>query len=144
MTTLTLSNGAAAEISPEDTDLAERRWHVTAGYAARAVWAGGRRTIYLHRVIAERMGIVGLVDHANRDRLDNRRENLRPATYSQNAGNRMTKAATGAIGVTVDKRRGTFSAEVARDGERHRKAGFSSVAAASEWRTQQLARLGTY
>ncbi len=60
-------------------------WYVDSdGYAAGSV--NGKRAL-MHRVILglddERMG-----DHANFDRLDNRRANLRIATRAQNGWNR--------------------------------------------------------
>lgn len=44
------------------------------------------RTVLMHRQIAAKMGLRN-VDHKNMDRLDNRRENLRPCTQSQNLAN---------------------------------------------------------
>lgn len=58
-------------------------------------YARTRGIIMLHRVIAElEYGIIPIdkeIDHKNRDRLDNRSENLRVATDSQNAANKTIK-----------------------------------------------------
>ncbi len=44
---------------------------------------------YLHRIIAERVGLdlSNDIDHEDRNKLNNQRNNLRPATRSQNNGN---------------------------------------------------------
>jgi len=47
----------------------------------------------LHRLVAERMGIIDhgpRIDHINGDKLDNRRENLRAITHAQNLQNRIS------------------------------------------------------
>lgn len=84
-------------VSDEDYEMAQAfSWSLAGGkgsrgkYAATRVQLDGRpQTHYLHRLVAWRMGliehIVGeeagnwttSVDHANGDKLDNRRENLR-------------------------------------------------------------------
>lgn len=66
--------------------LMQRKWYYRDGYAVR----GGKPVIYMHRVILERMGFKNFArsDHTNRNRLDNRRCNLRPATDSQSQCNR--------------------------------------------------------
>ena len=73
-------------VSPEDVDLAASRcWQRDAkGYARSSL--SGSSTVYLHRVI------VGaqpgqIVDHANRDILDCRRQNLRFCTHAENSTN---------------------------------------------------------
>lgn len=68
-------------------------------------------TIKLHQVIADRMNLNrdGLVvDHINRDSLDNRRENLRVVSYRLNAINRTpskTKSSSPFLGISWDKTR---------------------------------------
>jgi hypothetical protein len=75
------------------------------GYAVRySHHDGHRETHYLHRDLGKRVGIdVGqfLVDHHDRNELNNVRLNLREATRSQNNTNRVasTKIQSGAKGV---------------------------------------------
>lgn len=68
-------------------------WHTNGGgYAVRSVQVDGKESlVFMHRILA--MAPVGVeVDHINRDRLDNRLENLRLASRSQNNANKSVKA----------------------------------------------------
>jgi len=76
----------------EDLDLISNyRWFLhTGGYAYASIWNGTRKTrknILMHRLI---MGFPKNIDidHKNRNKLDNRRINLRFATRSQNIINK--------------------------------------------------------
>ncbi len=60
----------------------------------------------------------GDIDHANRDRGDNRITNLREATRSQNLANKKTRR-NGLKGVTFHKHRGRWSARANKDGKAH-------------------------
>lgn len=81
---------ATVKISPEDYEwIYPLRWYNCQGYARRD-YRDVRKGIFMHREIIIRLGydMDGLVtDHKNRDKLDNRRKNLRPATKSQNSVN---------------------------------------------------------
>jgi hypothetical protein len=44
------------------------------------------KQVYLHRFLQPE--ILGLIDHANGNSLDNQRENIRAASYAQNSSNR--------------------------------------------------------
>lgn len=70
-------------------------------------------TIYLHREI---MGAVKgqIIDHKNRNPLDNRRRNLRFCTARQNQQNHGIKKAntSGYKGVRMEKRTGRWQAEI--------------------------------
>jgi hypothetical protein len=61
-----------------------------------------------------------LVDHRNRNGLDNRRENLRLATYSQNNCNKAKRKNTSSrfVGVSFDKRQKRWAAYINHDGKR--------------------------
>lgn len=90
-----LSQGAFAKVDQADLPLVARhRWHLARcgqqRYAATNVPkdGGGYRRLYMHRLLA---GVDGLlVDHFNRDGLDNTRANLRPCDYTQNNLNRQS------------------------------------------------------
>lgn len=75
-------------------------------YVRAHINAGGKdRIVLMHRLIME-ASAHQLVDHANRNGLDNRRLNLRFATRSQNAANaRGSGMYSQYRGVTFDKRR---------------------------------------
>jgi len=89
-----LTKGLVAIVDLVDADLALFNWCALKGrdtwYAARNKTVPERETILLHREVAKRAGqaIDGLeVDHKNGDGLDCRRDNLKPASRSQNAIN---------------------------------------------------------
>lgn len=94
MSTVKLTQGQVAMIDDCDADLVGMGWFAIHGgrtfYAVRhGPTVNGRRAfIQMHRVIAERMGIPGNPDHANRNGVDNRRSNLRAATRQQNNANK--------------------------------------------------------
>lgn len=115
-----LTKDQLAVIDETDADLLAFKWCASksgkAFYAQRAVKrADGVWTIErLHRVIAARMGISGNPDHKNRDSLDCRRENLRPATPSQNSANRSRQSnnTSGFKGVSFRRRAGKWRADI--------------------------------
>ncbi len=87
-----LTRGRYAMVDPEDYPrLSKYKWHCSKGrnqYAKRAVYRGRKKIeIFMHRVICHASKDM-VVDHINRNTLDNRKANLRPATQQQNAWNR--------------------------------------------------------
>src|SRR3712207_2027394 len=94
-----LTKGFVAFVSIEDADLlAAHRWTVALNrrrgtpYVRRAITDenGKAYPLYLHKAIT---GVVGSaqVDHKNGVGLDNRRDNLRPATRGQNMANQRSR-----------------------------------------------------
>ena len=82
-------DGKKVLINDEDEHIFNSyKWHISdSGYAVwRGTVDGKKKTIRLHRLIAKPSdGLV--VDHINRNRLDNRRENLRCVTQAENIRN---------------------------------------------------------
>lgn len=95
MKKIPLTRGKFAVVNDIDyTFLHQWKWYFHAGYAVRnSSKSDGfikRQTIFMHRVVLSRkLGHSDFqeTDHKNQNKLDNRRNNLRPATCSQNHGN---------------------------------------------------------
>jgi hypothetical protein len=85
-------------------------------YATRSKLIGPKKTaiVSMHReMMGQPKGLI--VDHRNRNGLDNRRDNLRLATQSQNACNRSkigVKTSSRYIGVSFQKRGGKWRAVI--------------------------------
>ena len=99
-----LTNGMVAIVDPEDYDEVSRyNWYASAGgsentfYAYRRKYIEGKRHIVsMHReIMGLDLGDERIVDHKDRDGLNNRRYNLRMADHSVNSHNRkLTKSNT--------------------------------------------------
>jgi hypothetical protein len=80
-------------------------WYAnTNGYVVASHYANGKKVnVYLHRLVLG-AGPRQIIDHADRDRRNNRKANLRFCTVSQNCSNRAALPnATGYRGVRTDK-----------------------------------------
>lgn len=98
-----------AILDDEDCAQAAYRWCLNAGgYAVRKV---GGKVEYLHRIIAGVRGSI-TVDHRNRDKLDNRRANLRLAPQSSQPQNTSAHRDGSSRFRGVSRRRGSWRAQV--------------------------------
>jgi hypothetical protein len=126
---IALTQGKRAVIDDQDADLAQFKWCAhKKGHPGNPIYYATRSpgTIYLHRVILER--ILGRplnknekTDHINHDGLDNRRKNLRIASTQENAFNERIVSVPKASryrGVTWHKRDLKWQASIVLDGER--------------------------
>ena len=121
MKIILLSQGKFAIVDDEDFDhLNHWDWLFNNGYAVRNIpWSEGKQgKIYMHRVVNKTP--YGLeTDHANHDRLDNRKANLRDATQAENNMNRVKWAGCSSRfkGVSWHKQRSKWRACIRPNGK---------------------------
>lgn len=113
MARIKLTQGKYALVDLEDVEtLSKNKWSYDAhGGVARTGIKG--KTVLMHRLIMGAPHGVE-VDHINLDTLDNRKENLRIATRSQNAANRRRQSnnTSGYKGVSWNKQRKKWHAYI--------------------------------
>jgi HNH endonuclease/AP2 domain len=120
MKQIPLTQGKFAIVDDADFEwLSQHKWYFlkarNGGYACRKIHLGNRkcRTVYMH---AEIMGTPAgkHTDHINGERLDNRRENLRICSASENCSNgKISKNnSTGFKGVVFHAEKKKFMAQI--------------------------------
>lgn len=88
--------GRFVKVSPEDyVYLSRFKWTYKEGYAVGRI---GKKEMRMHRLIMREDDPEYVIDHINRDRLDNRRSNLRRFTIKENANNRSNNTFIEAFG----------------------------------------------
>jgi hypothetical protein len=125
-----LTKGLFAIVSPEDYDrLAAYKWHsarhgrtIYAQTGTGSAKAGKRKRhlMMMHRIVMS-VEDERFVDHQNHNGLDNRRSNLRIATWEENCWNkrkRNTKSSSIYKGIMWDKRRNTWQAMIGYKGKK--------------------------
>lgn len=107
MKKIKLTQGKYALVDDEDYEwLSQWKWHYNKGYAVRGVFNGKNMSkIRLHREVAK-MKPGEITDHINRNKLDNRKSNLRSVTVSQNRRNVKSK------GYSWDKKMNKWKAQI--------------------------------
>ena len=139
--------GALAIVDEGDDDLARFRWFLNKrGYVCRNLLSGEPGfpgMVLLHREILGLTKGDGLqVDHKNRDRLDNRKVNLRIADNALNRQNMPSWGKTSRFrGVSYDRSRGRWVAACRVAGtHRSRRCLTEEEAAktAAEWRRESM------
>ncbi len=117
-----LTQGRYTRVDVEDyEELNKVKWHLFEDKKKKkfyAVRTEDRRNVFMHRRIMNAPGGT-IVDHVNRDGLDNRKANLRIATNMQNCWNSERGFYNGTSkykGVRLDKRSGRWYARIKHNG----------------------------
>lgn len=119
----------------DDEDFAwlnQYRWYLSSdGYAISIRWTDGKnKTYFMHReILKPKEGMLS--DHINGDKLDNRRENLREVTRSQNAVNTSflghKDSKTGHVGVYWHKSVGMYEATITHNKKKYHLGHYKDI-----------------
>ena len=116
MKKIKLSQNMFALVDDSDFEFLNKfKWHYRDGYARRNIYLNGKQStwlIYWSVVGKPPRGLT--VDHINGNTLDNRRENLRVCTRSENQRNRgkIKNSTSGFKGVSWHKNVGKWQASI--------------------------------
>jgi hypothetical protein len=163
MKEIPLTRGYVALVDDEDYErLSKNKWYVVVSnpktvpiiYAARSVHSprsqgSHMQQIWMHREVLglPRTRTPEQADHRNGETLDNRRNNLRVATRSQNGGNRRKSGGCVSIfkGVDIFKPNGRWRAMIGRNGAKKHLGYFGTEKeAALAYNAAALARWGEF
>jgi hypothetical protein len=115
MKEIKLTKGKVTIVDDEDYEyLSQWKWQFNVGYASRSSSVRGKSCkIYMHRIIAH-TPMDKETDHINRDKLDNRRKNLRICSSAVNERNKsiVCTNTSGARGVNWEKGRNKWRAGI--------------------------------
>lgn len=139
-----LSNGGVTLIDAEDLPkIKGHKWYQHMGYARARVAHGELHMSHMIMPCPDGM----FIDHINRNKLDNRKANLRVVTRSQNNANRSSfKNSTSVYkGVHWNKKSGLWEATIKKDGHQISLGMFDNeVAAASAYNANARKIWGEY
>ncbi len=120
MKEILLTKGKKTIVDDVDYDmLSQFKWcYSPTGYAVRRAPLEAYALLYLHRVLLEAKD-GEYIDHINGDRLDNRKDNLRKCSMSENLMNRgkQKNNSSGYKGVSLDKSRNKWQAQIQKNGK---------------------------
>jgi hypothetical protein len=136
MREIELGTGISATIDDEDFEiLSKYSWSLSnKGYAYRTD-AGKGRHIFMHRdLIPCKDYPEEEIDHINRNKLDNRKSNLRICTKSQNLMNKPAQSnnTSGYKGVSKKKDRNKWQSQISVDGRLNYIGSFNTAEEAAE------------
>ena len=143
MTHILLSSGERIIIDRDDLESIQKyRWHIsTQGYVRTEVFSGGKRKeIKLHNFL---LGFIPskslVVDHINRNKLDNRKSNLRIVSKKENARNSKTQCnnTSGHRGISFRRKESKWEAYIKVDGKREHLGIFDELADAIKARRKR-------
>lgn len=140
MKTIPLTRGKIAFVSDRDyAFLRKFKWYC-AGKRDRPyaqTWNGGK-PILMHRMVAERAGYgeAKQIDHRDGNRLNNTRQNLRPATNAQNQMNRRVVLAQSGVKGVYPNTNGKWQARLMVGGKIYNFGTYDTLAEAAEARRQ--------
>lgn len=136
-----LSQGKHAIVDDADFEwLNQWKWCFDSGYAVRRL---GVRKIKMHRLINQ-TPVGNDTDHINRNKLDNRRANLRTATRSENRFNSSlpSNASSGYKGVGIHSLTKKWRAQISVNGKRQHLGLFDTIDEAIKARRKAEQELG--
>lgn len=111
-------NNRETKFSTKDLlDISKHRWYIDAeGYATTTIEG---KNVRMHRFLITEVPDKMVIDHINRDKLDNRRENLRVVSQRENVWNASLRQnnKSGVAGVFYDKKAERWRAQIYHKGK---------------------------